>query len=191
MKVRHAILLVVIGLAPMYSFAQQSSQTIEDQFTEVMESSNRYKEYKVIKVNRLNTLQANVLDSVQALRATIATNGKTINQLESRIDSLEQNTQNLSNELATSRKKENGIEVFGAIIEKSLYQTILYSIIGLLVLLAIILFFRYRNSNLVTKDAKSKLEETEAEFESHRQRSLEREQQLRRKLQDEINKQKE
>ena len=40
------------------------------------------------------------------------------------------------------------------------------------------------------KTTKEKLEETDNEFENFRQRSLEREQKIRRKLQDELNKHK-
>ena len=42
----------------------------------------------------------------------------------------------------------------------------------------------------MTKDAKRALSEMEEEFEEHRKTALEREQKVRRQLQDEINKQK-
>jgi hypothetical protein len=42
----------------------------------------------------------------------------------------------------------------------------------------------------VTKEAKRKLEDIETEFEDHRRIALEREQKVRRQLQDEINKNK-
>lgn len=191
MKYRLLISLLVLGLSLSSALAQEGPTSLEEQFTDVMESSNRYKNYKVIKVGLMNDLQKSVIDTVAGLRETIIENQSTIQALESRIDSLEINTQKLSDDLALSKKKENGMEVFGMIIQKGVYQTILWSIIGFLIFLTLIIFFRYRKSNAVTKEAKTKLDETEAEFESHRQRALEREQQLRRKLQDELNKQKE
>ena len=191
MKYRFVIPLLFLGLSLSTATAQEGPTKLEDQFTEVMESSNRYKNYKVIKVATMNNLQRAVLDTVSGLRQTIVQNQNTIQALEARIDSLELNTQKLTDDLALSRKKENGMEVFGMIIQKGLYQTILWSIIGFLIFLNLIVFFRFRKSNAVTKEAKEKLEETETEFETHRQRAFEREQQLRRKLQDEINKQKE
>ena len=191
MKYRLLISLLVLGISLSSALAQEGPITLEDQFTDVMESSNRYKNYKVIKVGLMNDLQKSVIDTVAGLRNTIIENQSTIRSLESRIDSLQLNTQKLSDDLALSKKKENGMEVFGMIVQKGVYQTILWSIIGFLIFLTLIIFFRYRKSNAVTKEALTKLEETEAEFESHRQRALEREQQLRRKLQDELNKQKE
>ena len=66
----------------------------------------------------------------------------------------------------------------------------MWAIIGLLVLVVLFLFYRFKNSNAVTRDANQKLVETEAEFDDHRQKNLEQQQILRRKLQDEINKNK-
>ena len=57
-------------------------------------------------------------------------------------------------------------------------------------LLALTYFiFKFSKSNVLTKEAKSNLIEVEQEFEQHRKKTLEREQKLRRQLQDEINKQ--
>ncbi len=49
---------------------------------------------------------------------------------------------------------------------------------------------RFKQSNSITKDIKNRLKETEEEFDNHRKVALEREQKVRRQLQDELNKQK-
>jgi len=58
--------------------------------------------------------------------------------------------------------------------------------------LALLLFFiyKFKGSNSSTRDAKHKLGEVESEYEEHRRNALEREQKVRRQLQDELNKQK-
>ena len=66
----------------------------------------------------------------------------------------------------------------------------MWSIIGLLIIGLLFFIYKFKNSNAVTKEAKLKLAETEEEFDQHRQKKLEEQQQLRRKLQDEINKNK-
>ncbi|GAL80099.1 hypothetical protein JCM19274_3669 [Algibacter lectus] len=80
--------------------------------------------------------------------------------------------------------------MFGLQMSKSSYNVLMWSIIG--GLLAFLLFFIYKfnNSNAITRAAKKSLAETEEEFEEHRKTALEREQKVRRQLQDEINKQK-
>ena len=188
-KNRHLIILL-FALALSSTFCAQEKSSLEDQFTEVIDKSNRYEDYKVVKIYKLNELRKSVLDSVKGLEATIGTNIDHIQTLEGTIDSLKQSVNQLQLQLADSQKKEDGIVFFGLLLKKSTYQIILWTIIGALVLLSLILSYRFRNSNAITKASNLKLAETETEFEAHRQRALEREQQLRRKLQDEINKQK-
>ena len=66
----------------------------------------------------------------------------------------------------------------------------MWGIIGLLVLVVLFLLFKFKNRNTINQATPFNHPETDEEFETHRQQALEREQQLRRKLQDEINKNK-
>ena len=70
------------------------------------------------------------------------------------------------------------------------YNMLIWYIIGALLDLLIFFVYKFNNSNVVTKEAKLALAEMEEEFEEHRKVALEREQKVRRQLQDEINKQK-
>jgi len=73
---------------------------------------------------------------------------------------------------------------------KSAYNSLLWSLIIGLILLLVLFIFKFKNSNTITKQANLLLVETEEEFDTFRARSLEREQKVRRELQDEINKHK-
>jgi hypothetical protein len=66
----------------------------------------------------------------------------------------------------------------------------MWSIIAALFALLLFFIYKFKNSNTLTRQAKFKLEEVESEFEEHRRIALEREQKVRRQLQDEINKNK-
>lgn len=167
---------------------QVISNTLEDQMTEAFTKSNSYQEYKVIKKSKLATLKKNVLDSVAAFENKINAQQSEIASNTKRIDSLQNALQNTQQDLALSREKEDGIEIFGVLTSKATYNTIMWSIIIGLLVIAGILFFRFLNNHKLTKAAQLKLAEMEIELEDHRRNSLEREQKLRRKLQDEINK---
>lgn len=190
MKTKTLILLLGIGFFLIPNLYAQETQTLDSQFSEVIEKSNRYQDYKVVKIYKLNDLKKSVSDSINAFKTNLQKNQITIDRLEQTIDSLGQNLTNTQNALVESQKKEDGIYLFGSLLKKSTYNTLLWSIIGVMLLLTIFFVFRFKRSNSITKDALAKLSETEEEFESHRQRALEREQQIRRKLQDELNKQK-
>ena len=185
-------ILLFFGIAFFVSpiNAQEAGATIDDQFTDVIEKSNRYQDYKVVKIYKLNNLRKNIKDSIAEYEASLEAAESFAGEQEARIDTLANQLKDLESQLETSKSKEDGIELFGSLIKKSTYKTTMWSIIGVLALIGFILLFKFRNSNAITRSAKLKLAETEAEFEEHRQKNLEQQQVLRRKLQDEINKNK-
>ncbi|PVW13927.1 hypothetical protein [Marixanthomonas spongiae] len=186
--------LLPLFLCAVFSFAQENPQsqakdnTLEGQFKEVVDESNNYQEYKVIKKYKINQLRKNILDSVAALESKIEASQSEIDQKAKTIDSLTGKLKTTKENLAVSKEKENGIEILGILTQKSTYNTIMWSIIVLLLVVLGFLFYKFKNSHKVTKASQLKLAETEMELETNRQKSLEREQKLRRKLQDEINK---
>ena len=72
---------------------------------------------------------------------------------------------------------------------KKNYNLILWSIVLLLLLGLCYYIYKFNNNKHLTKKAQNSLTEIEQELTAYRKRSLENEQKLRRKLQDEINKQ--
>ena len=92
--------------------------------------------------------------------------------------------------MAIYKNKEKVINVLGILIQKSTYNLFVFFSLGFLLLIIVLLFVRFKNGYNMIKTTKEKLEETDNEFENFRQRSLEREQKIRRKLQDELNKHK-
>ena len=169
-------------------FAQQNANTIENQFIDVVDKSNNYQEFKVIKKAKIYALRKNILDSINALENTINTTYTEIDLQKAEIATLKKDLETTQANLATSVEKEDGIEILGMLTKKSTYNLILWSIISGLLLILVLLFYKFKSSHSVTKQARLKLSETETEFDAHRQKTLENEQLLRRKLQDEINK---
>ena len=187
MNILKGIFLLVF-LATFTVQAQQLS--IDDQFKELIKKSNSYKGYKVVKKEKIYKLRENVSDSIVLLEENIITKASTIENQNSEINTLTVQLATTKNELTSSKKKENGIQVLGILTNKSNYTFMVFFTLGILFLIIVVLFIKYKSGVYIIKTTKSKLRETDEEFENFRQRSLEREQQLRRKLQDEINKKK-
>lgn len=191
MKTR--FLLIGLLLAATISLKAQDSQVIDDssikgQFVEVIDKSNNYQEFKVIKKTQLATLRKNILDSISNLEKEIITKDETIASQSGKISNLESKLASTQENLTVSMGKEDGISLFGIPMQKTAYNTLLFSIIGFLLLALLLFIYKYNSSNSITKEANAKFDETEAAFEAYRQKKLEDEQVLRRKLQDEINK---
>ena len=191
---KRTLLSLFLGLySCVFLIAQESADipvTLDDQFEEVIEKSNSYQEFKVIKKSAINQLRQNVKDSLVAIDEKIRSISGALEAQEAEINDLKAELEATRLELVESKKKENGIYLFGILLNKTTYNVLLWSIIaGLLVLLGFFIL-KFKNSNRVTREANKLLSEIEIEYEDHRSRALEREQQIRRKLQDELNKKK-
>lgn len=191
-KMKNKILYICCFLLISFKGISQenNSQTIDTQISELIEKSNTYQSYKVIELSKLRVLQRNIQDSISALKASISTSESVILEQNNKIDSITQQIEVLNLDLAKTQEKVENISLLGIPTSKTTYNSIMWSIIIALLVISSILFFRFKKSHGDTKDAREKLEETEVELEGLRKRSLEREQKVRRQLQDEINKNK-
>ncbi len=178
----------LIILSSLSIQAQQLS--IDEQFEDVLKKSNNYQDYKVVKKDKIYQLRKSVIDSLTLLENNIVTKSTEIESQKAEIDNLTIKLATTKNELTISKGKENGINVLGILTNKSTYTLIVFVTLGILLLIIVVLFIKYKSGFDIIKTTKNKLAETDEEFENFRQRSLEREQQIRRKLQDEINKNK-
>ncbi len=173
---------------------KRNEGSIKDQFDYVISKSYTYKGngkvYKNVQRHWLTELQANTLDSLNVLEKSLADSNATIATQTTEIDNLKAELTQTKTTLSNSNAEKDMISLFGASMSKTSYNLILWSIIGGLTLLLLVFIVRFKGSNSATKEAKRKLEEVETEFEDHRRVALEREQKVRRQLQDEINKNK-
>lgn len=187
MTTKYALLVFLFSIN-IIGFAQNTDNSIEYQFTKVIDKSNSYKEFKVIKKAKLKVLRKNILDSIALLENTIDTTQEAIEKLQSQINTLTQNLGTTKKNLSESIEKENGLDFLGIRTNKTTYNIVLWSIVfGLISLLALI-FVKHKRNQTITKETILKLDEVETEFDAHRKKTLTNEQLLRRKLQDEINK---
>ena len=164
--------------------------SVENQFEYLYNKSNKYQQYKVVPSTWILKLKKNVSDSLKVSEIEINSNYKTINSQKKQIDSLNTSLATSKETISNLNNENQSISLLGLQIKKGLFKTIMFSIIGGLIALLVIFIGRFKNSNTVTKEVKSRLKETEEEFEAHRKTAIEREQKVRRQLQDELNKQK-
>lgn len=171
-----------------------NSGTLDNQFEYVLTKSGSYNNegqaYRVVKTNWLIDLKSHTLDSLQIIRKDLVATNITVKAQAQEIDDLKTSLATTKETLSNAKGEKDSMSLFGAQIGKSSYSAIMWSIIGLLLLLLLFFIYKFKNSNVITKDAKRALTELEDEFEEHRKTAVEREQKVRRQLQDEINKQK-
>ena len=167
-----------------------NSGTIKNQFDYLYKKSGSYQEYKVVKKDQFRKIKANVLDSLKLLKNELSETKNLVEIQNSEINNLKTDLKTTNDNLTSVTKEKDSIKFLGIPMTKSAYNGLLWSLIIGLILLLVLFIFKFKNSNTITKQANLLLVETEEEFDTFRARSLEREQKVRRELQDEINKHK-
>lgn len=191
-KKTFVLLSLLIGLSFSASAQEEGAtdNTIDFQIKDLIEKSSTYQTYKVIKTSELGILQRNIRDSISSLKAAISDSERVITEQNNQINNNTKELEALNLELEKSQKNVDNINFLWFATEKASYKFIMWSIVAVLLFISSFLFYRYKKTYSDTKEAIQRLDETESELESLRKRSLEREQKVRRELQDEINKNK-
>jgi len=180
--------------------AQEEQQTqsinegsIGDQFEFVIKKSTNWSDengqsYEVVKRHMMNTLKAHTLDTLKAVHARLDNTNNIVSTQQKEINTLKADLEKTQNSLASTNLEKDSMVFLGNQMSKGSYSLLMWSIIAALLAFLLIFIFRFKNSNVVTKATKNALAEMENEFKEHRRIALEREQKVRRELQDELNK---
>ena len=194
MKIFRVIPLLILFLfsTPIFAQpgnpAQADSSSLQKQFDEMIRVSNRYQSFKVVRHGFLNAFMTNVSDSIRIYTAEIEDLKSTIAEQKATIESQGAEIATRDGEITSLTGEKDSINFLGMPLTKSMYNVILWSLIGLLVFLLLFALARMRIALTTSKEARLAREKTAEELEKSRKSRLEVEQTLRRQLQDERNK---
>ena len=173
---------------------KRNEGTVGDQIEYIISKSYTYrgnsKVYKNVQYHWLTELKASILDSLKVKDKNLADTKVVVKTQAEEIEDLKNNLANTKSTLDDTNAEKDSMALFGMQMSKGGYNILMWSIIGGLLALTLLFLYRFNSSNSATKEAKLKLDEVETEFEEHRRVALEREQKVRRQLQDELNKNK-
>jgi len=161
--------------------------TLSEQFDYVISKSNNYQKFKVIKKTSMATLKKHVLDSLEGFHSEIGELNADIKNKSDKIIALEGSLASVQTNLDTVTGEKDNINFMGMAMTKAKYKSTMWGIIGALGALFLFFLFKFKNSNSITKSTRLDLSALQSEFAAHKKSALVREQELARKLQDEIN----
>lgn len=170
--------------------ASLNNGTIESQFDYLYRKSSSYQEYKVVKQTFFRKIKGNVLDSLNNLKEELSNTKQIVASQGDEINSLKNDLKTTNDNLTSVSKEKDNIKFLGIPLTKASYNSILWSLIAGLIAFLLFFIYKYNASNTITKQANELLAETEEEFDTYKAIALEREQKVRRELQDELNKKK-
>lgn len=192
-KIAFTVLAVIFITSNIFSQSTKKfidTGSVKNQFEYLVDESNNYQDYKVIKATWLLKLKSNVIDSLLATKKKISENSGIVNSQKQLIDSLNIKLAETETVIAELKSEKESISLFGIQFEKTVFKTLMFLII--FGLIGALLFFitKFKQSNIITQQSISALKQTEEEFAIYKEKALEREQKAMRRLQDELNKNK-
>jgi hypothetical protein len=165
-----------------------SKQELMKNFSIMMKKSLPYKNYKVIDQNQIVNFQS---DLGNYLRKEGVVQKKILNQLEAKnntILALQNKISELQNTNSSLLGDVKSMSFLGMSINKTVFTSVMWILFLGAILFSGILFLKFKRANNIASSSKSVLRELEDEYEVFRRVCIQREQNLKRKLFDEIKK---
>ncbi len=162
--------------------------TLSNQLREMIERAATQEDFRVIRQSSLMQFQANLLDSLSQLHQSQARTKAQIADLDKRLKKTEELLIKSESAYQELSSKRDSMELFGMPVNKASYQTIVLVLIVLLMMSTGFFYYRFSSRNGVTSRVEKLLHDTQDEFDQYKKRAIEREQKLKRELQDELNK---
>lgn len=166
----------------------EQNQKLMKNFLALMENSSSYQNYKVIDKERINGFQENLgsylmqeQSSKQQVVSQLQQKDQAIKSLENQLSKLQTANENLLG-------NTESISFLGFKVNKATYSVIMWLLVLGSIAFSGILFLKYQRANEITTSSKSILKDLEDEYESFRRVCIQREQDLKRKLYDEMKK---
>ncbi len=182
-------LIILSILAAGTVTAQQSNnRPIAREFENLLDNSNNYQEYKVVKQDDILELKLNTATFIDSLRTSITDLKSQIKAGEEAREQLQANLDAALFNIEELTQEKGSINFLGMNLEKGVYNTIIWSIIGILTVLLVFIGLQYKKSKAITDEARLEQQTAETELERYKAAAIEEKQRLGRQLQDERNK---
>lgn len=190
MKIKAFGLLTALLFTATTFLAQtesESSNSLNDQFEDLKKKSNNYQKYEVVDRAVLNDFWNNIEDSLNAQKKEIGSLKKELASTQKSVSQLEGEISERESKIAEQSELIDNMSFLGIQISKGTYVIITWAIIFVLIILVLVVYFRFKKANKVTTETRKEFSTLQAEFEAHRQRARENESKIKRDLQTEIN----
>jgi len=190
-RLKKTITALFITSLPIFTLAQSGSieaaydtLTVEGQFDHLFSRSNRFEDYKVMKMTSYEALKQNTLDSMKFYTNQVSKLQLDIKNLNNRISDQGNEVQNLTQELENTKKIQDSMSFLGIHISKEAYNSVMWGLVICLLALSAVLFSLFRRGHGIVRATRKRLEEIQEDLENHRKNALLREQKLARELMD-------
>jgi len=180
-----SIALIFAISSPLFS--QTENPSLLQQFDEVMENSESFKQYKVIPKTTMSNLFKQVNDSINKTKSEVRGLKSEISEQAVEISSLNSQLVTVTDDLTASNETNGSINFLGIDFKKPVYNIIVWSLILALVVTVGFVYMLFNRSNSITRTTQNDLKELNREFDEHKTKSHEKQVKLKRDLQTAMN----
>ena len=176
-RIKNALLFSVFALTVSMAAGQTrmpdelTTSTIDGQIKYVEDHTRIYDNFRAIREDIYQKLNKNILDSIAAEKNKVAQLKGLTSNLNSKTDSLNQLLASTRTQLDKVTATKNKISVLGLEINKTAYNTIMWILVGGLLLLGAIGFLIFKRNLVVLLRTEKDLKELKEEFAAYKQTS--------------------
>lgn len=183
------ILMLLVAVSVMaYSQGEEGSkQTIRAQFQEMLDNSESYSEFKVIKKTGLVEFSSALQDSLDAGRMQISSLKREAAELKRQESQLTTRISDLEDQLKESEELRDSLAFVGIQMNKTTYHLLVWVVIATLAVFGVFAYGSFMRSNKSTSKTRKAMKSLEVEFDEHRKKSHEKQIKMGRELQTERN----
>ena len=148
--------------------------TLQQQMDHLRDRINIYNGYRAVRDDIFLKMMQNALDSLGSSKSEIHQLESTLESVQTDMASVEKTLRQTSEDRDLAIKNKNSLSFFSFQMNKTFYNSLMWTIVLVLAALLIILFLLYKRSFVINRQISRDLEETKEEFDNYRQHSRER-----------------
>jgi uncharacterized protein YlxW (UPF0749 family) len=187
--------LALFGLSTFSSQAQDDTtaaatevHTIQSTFDNIIKESNKYQDYKVVQRRKLDAFIKEVNDSLNLAKVHLAQEAKVKGEAQDQVLKLRKDLEKAQAQVTQAENARDRITSAGMQMEKESFSALMWGIVIALGLALALVLFKSQSASSGQKDLRHRLTNIEEQLSQTKKKALEREQELKREVQDYVNK---
>jgi len=178
------LLVCLIGFTGNLAYGQSSmpeildTGTIQEQFDYLDERTRIYNNFRAIREDMFQKIRSNTIDSLTEEKNKVIELNGLLHDQHNLNDSLQTELKSTNDDLDLAVKSRDSLTFLGIHMQKARYNIILWTIIAALAFITGVLFLSSKRVFATARFTRKDLEESKEEFETYRQQTRERYEQM-------------
>jgi len=147
--------------------------SLKEQMNYLEEKTRIYENYRAIREDMFQQIKTNISDTISTVYRKITGLNITVSLLNNTIDSLRVSLEKTKASLEESIRTKNSISVLGMEVNKTIYNSVIWTVLAGLLALFVVGFLIFKHNLSVTHNTKNEYSELKNEFENYRKTSRE------------------